>query len=150
MDVLPTLASIAGAPLPAKKIDGVNILPLLKGESNANPREHMIYYYGKQLQCVRMGKWKLHFPHKYRSYKGVDPGMDGLNGPYARGETGLELYDLEEDIGEKNNVAEKYPEIVKKLQVFGESVREDLGDGEKIGKGIRPAGRIQENVESND
>ncbi|MEE8377905.1 MAG: sulfatase-like hydrolase/transferase [Candidatus Aminicenantaceae bacterium] len=146
MDVLPTLASIAGAPLPAKRIDGVNILPLLKGESNANPREHMIYYYGKQLQAVRIDRWKLHFPHNYRSYEGVEPGMDGLNGPYARGETGLELYDLEEDIGEKNNVVDIYPEIVKKLQAFGERVREDLGDGEKVGKGIRPAGKIQENV----
>ena len=74
--------------------------------------------------------------------------MDGINGPYARGRTGLELYDLEKDIGEKNNVAEKYPAIVKKLQDFGERVREDLGDEEKIGKGIRPAGRIPENVES--
>jgi len=148
MDVLPTLASIAGAPLPAKRIDGVNILPLLRGENNANPRENMIYYYGKQLQCVRMDRWKLHFPHNYRSYKGVDPGMDGINGPYARGQTGLELYDLEKDIGEKNNVADLYPEIVIKLQAFAEIVREDLGDGEKIGKGIRPAGRIQENVES--
>lgn len=142
MDVLPTLASIAGASLPAKKIDGVNILPLLKGESHANPREYMIYYYGKQLQAVRMDRWKLHFPHNYRSYEGVEPGMDGINGPYARGQTGLELYDLEDDIGEKNNVVDIYPEIVKKLQSFGERVREDLGDGEKVGKGIRPAGKI--------
>ncbi len=148
MDVLPTLASIASAPLPMKRIDGVDILPLLRGEDNANPRESMIYYYGKQLQCVRMGRWKLHFPHGYRSYVGVNPGMDGLNGPYARGETGLELYDIEEDISEKNNVAEKYPEIVKKLQAFGETVREDLGDREKVGKGIRAAGRIQELTEN--
>ena len=40
------------------------------------------------------------------------------------------------------------PEIVKKLQAFGEKVREDLGDGEKIGKGVRPAGRIPETKES--
>ena len=146
MDVLPTLASIAGAPLPAKRIDGVNILPLLRGETNANPRENMIYYYGKQLQAVRMDRWKLHFPHNYRSYKGVEPGMDGINGPYARGQTGLELYDLEEDIGEKNNVVDIYPEIVKKLQAFGKRVRADLGDREKVGKGIRPAGKIQDNV----
>ena len=140
MDILPTLASITGAPLPPLRIDGVNLLPLLKGESQANPRDDLIYYYGKQLQCVRMGKWKLHFPHAYRSYEGVDPGMDGLNGPYARGETGLELYDLEADPGEKENVTEHHPEIVEKLQAFGEKAREDLGDRERVGRGIRPAG----------
>ena len=37
MDVLPTLASITGAPLPEHKIDGVNILPLLKGDRDAIP-----------------------------------------------------------------------------------------------------------------
>ena len=142
MDLLPTFAAIAGAPLPNHKIDGVNILPLLQGKPDANPRDHLFYYYGKQLQCVREGKWKLHFPHSYRSYQGVEPGMDGLPGPYTRGETGLELYDLENDIGEKHNVAEKHPEVVKRLQALGEKAREELGDGERLGKGVRPPGRI--------
>jgi len=142
MDLLPTFAAIAGAPLPNHKIDGVNILPLLQGKPDANPRDHLFYYYGKQLQCVREGKWKLHFPHSYRSYQGVEPGMDGLPGPYARGETGLELYDLENDIGEKHNVAEKHPEVVKRLQALGEKAREELGDGERLGKGVRPPGRV--------
>ena len=142
MDLLPTFAAIAGAPLPNHKIDGVNILPLLQGKPDANPRDHLFYYYGKQLQCVREGKWKLHFPHSYRSYQGVEPGMDGLPGPYTRGETGLELYDLENDIGEKHNVAEKHPEVVKRLQALGEKAREELGDGERLGKGVRPPGRV--------
>jgi len=143
MDVLPTLAAITGAPLPEPKIDGVNILPLLKGEPDANPRDHLFYYYGKQLQAVRQGKWKLHFPHGYRSYKGVEPGKGGLPGPYAHGETGLELYDLENDIGEKHDVADKHPEVVEKLKALGKIARKELGDKELIGKEVRPPGRIE-------
>ena len=143
MDLLPTFAAISGAALPKKKIDGVNILSLLEGQPDANPRDHLFYYYGRPLQCVRQGKWKLHFPHKYRSYKGVEPGKDGLPGPTARGETSLELYDLENDIGERHNVADKHPEIVKRLQALGEIAREELGDGkDRIGKGVRPCGRV--------
>ena len=142
LDILPTFAAITGAPLPGHKIDGVSILPLLEGKPDANPRDHLFYYYGRQLQCVRLGKWKLHFPHKYRSYQGVKPGMDGLSGPYARGETGIELYDLENDISEKHNVADKHPGVVKRLQTLGEKAREELGDGKRIGKGIRPPGGL--------
>ena len=142
MDILPTLAAIAGAPFPQQKIDGVNILPLLQGEKDASPRNHLYYYYGKQLQCVREGKWKLHFPPSYRSYQGVEPGKGGLPGPYARGETGLELYDLENDISEKINLVEKYPEVVKRLQALAARARQELGDNEIIGKEVRPPGRV--------
>jgi arylsulfatase A-like enzyme len=144
MDLLPTFACITGAPLPKYKIDGVNILPLLEGEPNASPRNHLFYYYGHQLQAVRQGKWKLHFPHEYRSYEGVEPGKKGLPGPYNKGETGFELYDLKNDVGETTNVADKYPEVVAKLKALGERARKDLGDGELVGAGVRPPGRKDE------
>lgn len=143
LDVLPTLAAITGAPLPLQKIDGVNILPVLKGAQDVNPRDHLFYYYGKQLQAVRQGRWKLHFPHGYRSYEGMEPGKGGLPGPYAHGETGLELYDLENDIGEKNDVAEKYPDVVERLMALGERARKELGDKEMVGEEVRPPGRIE-------
>lgn len=143
MDVLPTLAAITGTALPRHKIDGVNILPLLKGAADANPRDHLFYYYGKELQAVRQGKWKLHFPHGYRSYEGVEPGKGGLPGPYASGETGLELYDLENDIGETQDVADKHPEVVERLKSLGDKARKELGDGEIAGEEARPPGRIE-------
>jgi len=142
MDLLPTFAAIAGAALPKNKIDGVNILPLLLGDKEANPRDHLYYYYGKQLECVRQGNWKLHFPHSYRSYQGVEPAKDGLPGRYGEGRTGLELYDLENDIGEKFNVTEKYPEVVRQLQDLGKKAREELGDEKRVGKEVRPPGRM--------
>jgi arylsulfatase A len=72
----------------------------------------------------------------------VEPGKGGLPGPFAHGETGLELYDLENDIGEKLDVAEKYPEVVERLTALGEKARKELGDKELVGEEVRPPGRI--------
>ena len=143
MDVLPTLAAVTGAPLPEHEIDGVDIRPLLQGDQDADPRDHLYYYYGRQLHAVRQGRWKLHFPHGYRSYKGVEPGKGGLPGPYAHGETGLELYDLENDLGETRDVADEHPDVVERLKALGNIARKELGDGEQTGKEIRPPGRIE-------
>ena len=148
IDLLPTIAAIAGAQLPEKKIDGVNILPLMKGDKNANPRDVYYFYYGGGLRAVRQGKWKLYFPHEYHSYLGVEPGMDGLPGPYNKAKCGLELYDLKNDISETKDVAEQHPEIVGKLKVLAEKAREDLGDRltNRKGKNVRPAGKLTEDL----
>jgi len=92
---------------------------------------------------MRSGRWKLHFPHSHRSYAGVAPGRDGLPGPYAQGQTGLELYDLEDDISETKNVADKYPLVVEQLKILAEAARDDLGDTltKRNGKNVRPPGR---------
>ena len=127
MDIFPTVAYLTGSKLPEKKIDGKNIWPLLAGDKNAkSPHEAFYYYFFLELQAVRSGKWKLHFPHYY--YHVPQPGMDGVRGKTAPANIELALYDLENDIGEKNNVAEKYPEIVKKLKALADKMREDLGD----------------------
>lgn len=147
IDILPTLAAITGSDLPDHKIDGVNILPLMKGVPDANPRDHFLYYYHKNsLEAVRQGHWKLVFPHKYRSYEGVLPGNDGFPGPYAQKESGLELYDLRRDPGEEYNVIELHPDIVEKLKKIADQAREDLGDDltGHPGKNRRPPGRISE------
>ncbi|KAA3639419.1 MAG: arylsulfatase [Bacteroidetes bacterium] len=144
IDVLPTISEITGIPMAGKKIDGVSILPLLEGQEGANPRNTFLYYYDKGLCAVREGDWKLVFPHSYRSYLGVEPGMDGFPGKYARGQSGLELYNLREDISEQNNVIEQHPEIVQRLQEIGEQARLEMGDAFlKIkGKEVREPGRL--------
>ncbi len=144
IDILPTLAEITGASLPDNKIDGLSILPLMEGNKNEQPRDRFYYYYGGDLIAVRKDNWKLVFPHRYRSYEGVEPGNDGFPGPYARGKvTELELYDLDKDISESSNIAEIYPEIVKELELLADSAREELGDRiqNKKGKGVRKPGR---------
>jgi hypothetical protein len=143
IDILPTLAALTDAPLPVKPIDGVSLAPILAGDRRAEPRDHFYFYYGRELQAVRRGRWKLHFPHVYRSYHGVEPGRDGMPGPYAQGRTGLELYDLETDIGETKDVAAEQPGIVRDLQALAEKARAELGDSltGRVGRGVRPPGR---------
>lgn len=145
IDILPTLATITGAPLPEKKIDGVNILPLLEGVKDANPRNELYYYYQRNaLEAVRKGEWKLVLPHKHRSYEGVMPGKDGFPGKYATMETGLALYDLRRDPGERYDVKEMYPEVVADLTKLAEKARKDLGDDltNNPGKNRREPGKL--------
>jgi arylsulfatase A-like enzyme len=146
IDILPTLAAITNSPLPEKKIDGVNILPLLLGDENANPRQSFLYYYRKNsLEAVRKGDWKLVFAHPGRTYIGFKPGVDGFPGetnenfPYEEG-----LYDLRRDPGERFDVKEYYPEVVAELKKLADVAREDLGDDiQKMdGKNRREPGRI--------
>jgi arylsulfatase len=147
IDVLPTIAAITGAKLPDHIIDGVNILSLMKGDKNANPRDHFYYYYRKNsLEAIRKGKWKLVLPHSYRTYEGVLPGNDGFPGPTKTGTTELALYNLRRDPGEHYDVKELYPEVVEEIMVLVEEARKDLGDEltDRVGENVRPCGIIDE------
>lgn len=93
MDLLPTFAKLAGASLPENRVlDGKDIFPTLLG-NRKTPHKAFFYYRLNDLQAVRMGEWKLH--------------VSNAN-PEA-------LYNLENDIGEENNVIEENPEIAEKL-----------------------------------
>lgn len=147
IDLLPTFASITGAELPSKKIDGVNILSLLEGDFAANPRNTFLYYYRENnLEAVREGNWKLVFAHPGRSYEGYQPGKNGVPGPANENfkfEKGL--YDLRRDPGERYNLVEYYPEIVERLEKIANEAREDLGDKltDDPGKNRREPGRVK-------
>ncbi len=147
IDILPTLAEITSTQLPDHKIDGVSILSLLKGDPDANPRDNLLYYYRRNsLEAVRIGDWKMVFPHDHRSYEDVLPGNDGWPGPYKQGRAELALYDLRRDPGERYNVIDQYPEIAENLQKSAEDARIDLGDDLTDSEGInrRPIGILQE------
>lgn len=145
IDVLPTLAKLAGAKLPEHAIDGKDIWPLLAGTKGArSPHEAYYFYWDRHLQAVRSGGWKLHFPHRYRTLAGKPGGTGGKPVPYSQAETPLALYNLEKNPGETANVADKHPEVVERLKALAEKAREDLGDSatKTKGKGVRPPGRI--------
>ncbi|MDD4108314.1 MAG: sulfatase [Prolixibacteraceae bacterium] len=146
IDILPTLADIAGAPLPANKIDGVSILPLLNSEVNQSPRKSFYHYYRRNnLEAVQDGNWKLVFPHNGRSYEGYEPGNDGLPGQVnEQSSCEAGLYDLRRDPGERYNLIEYYPEIVQRLEKIADEARDDLGDDltGNPGKNRREPGRI--------
>ena len=146
IDLLPTFAAITGASLPTHKIDGVNILPLFKGDAQAVPRQTFLYYYHKNnLEAVRRDEWKLVLPHQGRSYEGQVPGNDGYPGkapenhPYP-----LALYDLRRDPSERYDVQALYPDIVAELQKLAEAARQDLGDDltQRTGQNVRASARV--------
>jgi len=145
IDVLPTIAEIIDVELPGDRIiDGRSILPLMKGTPGAkSPREAQYFYWGAGLQAVRSGKWKLHFPHSYRSLAD-QPGTGGRPGPYVQKKIGVALFDMENDIGETTDLADKHPEVVKRLQALAEKARDDLGDSltKRRGKNVRQPGRL--------
>ena len=128
IDILPTLAEIAGEKNIKNKIDGISLVPIMNNVPGANPRNELYYYYGEKLIAIRKGKYKLVFPHVYRSYNNVKPGENLHPGAYSQGKAGLELYDLESDIGEKIDLALDLPGVVKELQIVGEKARSILGD----------------------
>lgn len=165
MDMLPTLASLIDAPLPAAKLDGINVWPLLSGATERSPREGFFYYSGDELQAVRRGKWKLHFAHDYLTVaaepgRGGKPSNWGKMEPKSIEESGIRgiasrhgyrvehietsLFDLEADPGESRDVAESHRDIVTDLERMAEEARADLGDSltQRKGTGLRPAGKI--------
>ena len=132
MDLLPTLAKIAGGQAPEDRvIDGDDISDLIHGVEGARSKKKAFYYYQQtRLQAVRSGRWKLHLP-----------------GPrhwpeYSKAEDAIEihenqLYDLENDLGETTNVAKANPEVVRTLMKLVEEARADIGDYNRVGKGAR-------------
>jgi arylsulfatase A len=146
IDLLPTIAHLTGASLPDHTIDGKNIWPLIAGEPGAaSPHEAYYFSYGAELQAVRMGRWKLHFPHSYRTLAGRPGGTGGIPTNYEQAQIGLSLFDLENDIGESTDVADQHPEIVARLKELADQMRQQLGDSatKQKGSAIRPAGMLQ-------
>jgi arylsulfatase A-like enzyme len=94
LDIHPTAVAVAGGKLaPEWKLDGVNLLPYLKGERTDAPHRALFWRFGEQ-HAIRQGDWKL---------------------LKVRGAAKPELYNLAEDMSEKNDLAEKHPDRVKQL-----------------------------------
>jgi arylsulfatase A-like enzyme len=117
MDLLPTIARLAGAEVPKDRvIDGRDIWPILSGQPGASsPHEKFFYFFAGQLQAVRSGKWKLHIPHRYGTLTGDEAGSGGAKGRTAEVRIELALFDLERDVGETTTVIDEHPEVVPGL-----------------------------------
>lgn len=147
IDILPTIADLTGAKLPEKKIDGRSVWDIWAGTTSQSPHEaYYFYYHVNELHGIRYGKWKMYFPHKYRTLNGRKGGEDGLPVDYEYNAIeSIELYDLSEDVSETKNVAAEYPEVVQKISSLGDEIREELGDSltDQEGEGTRLAGIIE-------
>jgi arylsulfatase A-like enzyme len=143
IDLLPTIARLASAPLPGRAIDGLDISPLLLGEAGArSPHEALLFYYGTELRAVRGGRYKLVLPHRSQTLDGP-AGTGGKPGKYKQADVPLALYDLVADVGETADVSSAHPDVVALLQAAVEKAREDLGDSltKRTGRGLRESGR---------
>ena len=103
MDVLPTAAAAVGAALPGdREYHGRDLLPYLTGKASGPVHESLFWDGDEGKRAVRNGRWKL-----------VDN-----NGK-------IELFDLEADLGEKNNLAAKQPEVAARLRSLLENWRKE-------------------------
>ncbi|HEX5471491.1 MAG TPA: sulfatase [Lacipirellulaceae bacterium] len=103
LDILPTALAAAHIKLPSDaKVDGVDLLPYFNGERKDEPHSTLCWRFGEQM-AIRRDDWKL---VRY------DPVMDGLKGEA----TPPKLYNLANDIGEKNNLIKSEPQKAKELQ----------------------------------
>ncbi len=113
-DVMPTLAELAGVAKEVPEgIDGISIVPTLLG--SGQQKKHEFLYWHSGSHAVRMGKWK------------------GIGRPGR-----VRLYDLSTDIGEKTDLADKHPDIARKLGEFMaaayEEPRPQKDDGKYTGR----------------
>ncbi len=138
MDMMPTLAKLAGTTAPKDRIiDGHDITNLMHGVEGAKSQKKAYYYYQHtHLQAVRAGQWKLYLPRPAEPAWGpkwaghIDPkDVFDIDEPL--------LYNLQADIGEQTNVADKHPEIVKRLLKLAKKAQKDIGDYNIRGQGIR-------------
>jgi arylsulfatase A-like enzyme len=125
MDLLPTLAPLAGASVPEDCVlDGKDIFPLMQGKADASTPHDAFFYYGTgdhTLHAVRSGRWKLHLLRN-------------------------ELYDLASDISEERSVFTDHPDTVARLTALADGCRRELGDAHtgSEGTGCRPVGRVED------
>ena len=146
VDFLPTFAKLAGARLPRLKIDGVDANYVLRQESSIPTQRTFPYYlWSGDLQALRWGKWKLHFPHNHRHQAGK-PGQDGIANGEVQAKIELSLFDLEADPSESKNVSNLHSTVVSRMHRIAEYYRMELGDSalNVTGSSVRPPGRISE------
>jgi arylsulfatase A-like enzyme len=164
MDILPTIQTFLKVKGPTFNIDGKNISDLWFGKEGAtSPHEALVFYAGSELQAIRRGNWKLHFPHPFitpdaelgrdgkpanwGNMKPAEITQSGIEGiatrhGYKVAQQKLALYDLKADPAESNDLSADHPEVVAELQKLAETYRRDLGDSltQTVGEGVRPLG----------
>ncbi|MGI8907020.1 MAG: sulfatase family protein [Candidatus Sumerlaeaceae bacterium] len=140
MDLLPTIARIAGTAAPTnRKLDGKDILALIKGDVGArSPHEQLLYYFMDELQAIRSGPWKMKLETTVAN--------DSHYQPYGDRESTVPrcLYNLETDPGEQKTVLKDHPEVERRLRALVELARKDLGDSrlKELGENRRPCGFV--------
>ena len=122
MDVFPTIASLAGASLPRDRvIDGSSLDRVLTSNSRRPAKDRLFcYYFGAQLQAVRLGRWKLILQITEYPERPLSIWYD--NQQVFRNHYRLmpqpQLFDVAADPAEKSDLAAKNPDVVRRLTVM--------------------------------
>ncbi|MEO2042096.1 MAG: sulfatase-like hydrolase/transferase, partial [Pirellulales bacterium] len=111
-DVLPTMAELTGQPCPPHST-GVSMLPTLVGNNDGQKKHEYLYWEHPQTvnrdQAIRVGPWK------------------GVVRRWKKGSTGaFELYNLDDDLGEQQDVSSQHPDMVKKMQRMMSEAHHDV------------------------
>jgi len=112
-DMMPTLAEITGAKLPAEA-EGLSIAPTLLGEPGQRQHDWLYWGIGPTACAVRMNQWK------------------GVH----RGQADWELYDLSADLGEEHDIAAAHPDIVARIKAIEQKAYTPIQPGEVLDKDI--------------
>ena len=112
-DWLPTAVELAGAPAP-EKTDGISLVPVLTGKAEAQPKHEFLYWEfhegGFKQAALYQGRWK-----------GIR--MGGPDAP-------VQLFDQQNDVAEKTNVAAEHPQIAEKISAYLKTARTPLTEWE--------------------
>lgn len=119
-DVMPTLAEVARTSAP-ENIDGISFLPTLLGRGDQKAHEFMYWAFMEangppRRQAVRMGPWKLVQPER---------------------EAPLELYNIDADIDESDNLAERKPEVVRRMREYMDRAWTERHEFEGVPQSVR-------------
>ena len=138
MDVFPTISELIGIDLPTDRVyDGVNLTPLMDGKKlRRDPAEPFYYYNCENLQALKKGKWKLHFPRTQAQAPFWDKGREffKISKPV--------LYNIDADINERNDVADLYPDVVAELSELRAQMQSKLGEHLQRGTEQRNTGTL--------
>jgi arylsulfatase A-like enzyme len=127
VDMLPTLAKLAGAKLPAYPIDGMDVWDIITAKPGAkNPHDYYAFCTGARFEGVISGDghWKLHIPHDYSTL--LYAGKDGTPGKYTTKRIELSLFDMEKDPYETTNVLKEHPDVAARLEGYAEQHRREF------------------------
>ncbi len=149
VDLFPTLLRVAGLPLPGNQtLDGKDLWPLLTSETAPTRHEFVVTLHNDRLMTIHAGPWKLHVaaqkPYRvprdlstWKDRRGPDgvtliaPFEQATPASYPGLTTGAEtksgtLYNVVEDPGEQTDVSAHYPEVVRKLRAYADTINAEI------------------------
>jgi arylsulfatase A len=134
IDIMATIASVVGYELPDKNAaeDSHDLLPILKGGARAVRTSH-VHNTSKDRYAIRDGDWVL-VDTKSGYVSRRDKNWE-MKHKYPEQESGKpKLFNLKEDIGQRNDIAAKHPEKVKEMQALLKKIREQGYSAPRLAK----------------